>query len=65
MKQYKNPICMAENEESWRGVCGIPMKLVDERHPLHKAKHYIFLCPKCEAMRALTEDQLYRTAEVR
>jgi hypothetical protein len=65
MRQYKNPMCEAPDPESWRGICGITMKLVDERHPLYKPKHFVFLCPRCESMRAITEDQLSKIAEVR
>jgi|WetSurMetagenome_2_1015567.scaffolds.fasta_scaffold45113_2 hypothetical protein len=65
MRQYRNPLCQAPDPESWRGICGITMKLVDERHPLYKPKHYVFLCPRCEAMQAITEDQLSKIVEVR
>lgn len=65
MKSYKNPICMAEDEESWRGVCGVPMKLVDERHPLYQPKAWTFTCPKCGAYRMIDEKNVDRCAEAR
>jgi hypothetical protein len=65
MASYRNPICMAPDPESWRGVCGVEMKLAGERHPLHQLRAWTFVCPKCEAATILTEDQLKRTAQVR
>lgn len=61
MEQFKNPICKAPDPDSWRGVCGVEMKQVAERHPLWQKKAWVFLCPKCEAMQAITEDRLGST----
>ena len=65
MKQYHNPRCNAPDDEDPRGICGVPMQMRGERHPMWKAKHWVFECPRCEAVRLITEDQLYRNAEVR
>ena len=65
MVHFENPLCQAPDQESWRGICGTRMKLLGERHPLWKAKHFIFECPKCEAIQAISEDQAARIARRR
>lgn len=63
MARYKNPKCQAEDQEDPRGICGVEMKLIGERHPLYQHRSWTFICPRCGAVTLLTEDQLKRTSE--
>jgi hypothetical protein len=61
MKHFPNPRCEAPDPYDERsGVCGVEMRLEGERHPLWQPRHWVFVCPRCEAARVLTEDQLKR-----
>lgn len=63
--RYKNPRCQAPDPDDPRGMCGVEMKLAGERHPLWQPRNWVFVCPRCETVRLITEDQVHRNAEVR
>lgn len=47
--------------------CGVEMRVMSERHPSFgpnwKPGHWVFLCPRCEAIRAVSDEHLDRYAE--
>lgn len=61
MKRYKPPKCISTDPDGT--VCGIEMKVGGERHPMHQKGHYIFYCPRCEAVRVLGDSQIGRYVE--
>ena len=66
-RHYQPPKCNAPDQESLNpmAVCNVEMKLMGERHPLWKPGHYVFVCPRCEALRVLDEATLDRYAKRR
>jgi hypothetical protein len=65
MKHLENPICMAPDQEgdSMRGICGIRMNIIGERHPLWQPRFYTFECPRCGCIRSIDESKAGRYSE--
>jgi len=62
MRKYKAPRCTAPDEMGGKPErpCGLEMKLLNERHPLWRPGHWMFICPRCESLRALSDQTLDR-----
>jgi hypothetical protein len=60
--RFQEPLCMAEDVESWRGVCGVKMTPLGERHPSFgpnfKPGVWVFQCPRCGSVRAIEDEKL-------
>jgi hypothetical protein len=64
MARYREPDCVAPDPERGGRPCGTTMKLIGERHPAFgpnaRPGHFVFQCPRCDAVRALSADTLDR-----
>ncbi len=60
--RFKEPNCVAPDPDDPRGVCGVQMRALGERHPSFdsnfKPGHWVFQCPRCEAVRAIEDARL-------
>jgi len=54
---FQNPRCQAPDMMNGQEdrKCGVEMKLMGERHPLWRPGFFIFVCPRCEALRSISE----------
>jgi len=63
--KYHAPACQAVEIETDR-VCGTPMVPLQEREPSFgpnwKPGHWVFRCPRCAAVRALSTEHIDRYA---
>jgi hypothetical protein len=66
MARYRNPICQAPDMDG-RGTCDVTMTPLGERHPSFGPNYHpggwVFLCPKCSAVRFIEDEKVNRYLE--
>lgn len=68
MPRFRTPTCVAPDPDDRKtGRCGVLMTILGERHesfgPNWRPGHTVFVCPRCAAIRAISEETAERYVE--